>query len=88
MNLYLLSQTINKGHDTFDSCIVCAETEQEAKTFHPDTNCTYSPIDGKFPGEIKYSTWVIDTNDIQIQKIGAAIEGRKKGIVLASFKSG
>jgi hypothetical protein len=35
MNLYLLTQDANKEYDTFNACIVVADTEEEAKKIHP-----------------------------------------------------
>lgn len=31
MKLYLISQNVNNGYDTYDSAVVCAETEEEAR---------------------------------------------------------
>lgn len=36
MNLYLISQTVNPGYDTFDSAVVVAESEEVARSIHPD----------------------------------------------------
>jgi hypothetical protein len=41
MNIYLLSQTELVGYDTYDSCVVLAETEEEARTIHPNSNFKY-----------------------------------------------
>ncbi len=41
MNLYKLSQNINNGYDTYDSCIVAAETEEEAREIHPSSFVTH-----------------------------------------------
>lgn len=35
MKLYLLKQYINNDYDTFDSCVVAAENEDDARTIHP-----------------------------------------------------
>ena len=35
MKLWLLEQTDNNDYDTYDSCVVVAETEEEAKMIHP-----------------------------------------------------
>lgn len=35
MNLYLISQDVNNAHNTFDSAVVLAESEDEAKTIYP-----------------------------------------------------
>ena len=36
MNIYKLSQTINDDYETFDSCVVIAENEEEAIKIHPN----------------------------------------------------
>lgn len=35
LNLYLLTQDENNGYDTFDSCVVAAYNEEDAKCIHP-----------------------------------------------------
>ena len=37
MKLYLLQQDINNQFDSYDSCIVAANNENEARTIHPAT---------------------------------------------------
>jgi hypothetical protein len=41
MKLWLLSQDKNNDYDTYDSCVVVAETEQDAKSIHPDRDYCY-----------------------------------------------
>lgn len=36
MNLYKISQDVNDGWDTFDSAIVAAKSEEDARNIHPD----------------------------------------------------
>ena len=36
MNIYLLNQTEKTGYDTYDSCVVIANNEEEAKLIHPN----------------------------------------------------
>ena len=35
MKLWCISQTDNDGYDTFDSAVVAAETESDARAIHP-----------------------------------------------------
>ena len=35
MNLYLLTQSDQRSYDTYDSCVVAAESEQAARGTHP-----------------------------------------------------
>ena len=71
--LYLLTQNVNSGYDTFDSCIVVAENEEEAKNIRPsswaDSSCWAEP------------------KDIEAEEIGEAKEGLI-GCILASFNAG
>lgn len=74
MNLYLISQTVNSDYDTYDSAIVAADSEQEAKETQVGT---YG----------NYGTWAAPEL-VSVQLIGTADESIKKGIILASFNAG
>jgi hypothetical protein len=41
--LWLISQDQNTGYDTYDSAVVCAETEEDAKRIHPDGRVNDKP---------------------------------------------
>lgn len=76
MNLYLLTQDVNVGYDTYDSVIVCAESEEEAVKIPPD-------------GEYRWDdTWAENPSLVKCRKIGVADESIEKGVVLASFNAG
>jgi hypothetical protein len=77
MNLYLLTQGVNNGYDTYDSCIVCAKSEEDAKTITPNNQ--------EF-GE-RYTSWAYSINDVKAELIGKAIK-QKRGVILASFNAG
>jgi hypothetical protein len=77
MNLYLLSQTENRGYDTFDSCVVCAPNEEQAKTIHPRGDLNY--VSGR--------GWASPDN-VTATLIGVADPSVKAGVVIASFNAG
>lgn len=79
MKLYLLSQSENDGYDTFDSCVVCAESEEDAKTITPDGH----PM---IPNA--YATWASDVSNVQCQEIGEANAFQQRGVIIASFNAG
>ena len=81
MNLYLLTQDVNTDWDTYDSVIVCAESEEEAVKINPD---------GDIFGTVRRwgSGWVKDPSLVKCRKIGVADESIEKGVVLASFNAG
>ena len=81
MNIYLLSQSINIADDSYDSCIVRAESEEEAKQINPDGSDNDIRLE-------RWSIWVNDVDNVDCTLIGIAIEGSTKGLVLASFNAG
>ena len=91
MNLYLLTQDSNNGYDTFDSCIVAAETEEEARLTHPNDYYIYRDWCWRYPtgdwGEVFNNEWVSPDN-VKVKLIGKATEGTKKWVILSSFNAG
>jgi len=83
MKLYLLSQGVNTGYDSYESCVVCARNEKEAKTISP------SPSINQWPsGHNSYGTWTDDVSKITAVEIGTAKRGMKKGVICSSFNAG
>ena len=80
MNLYLISQSVNNGYDTYDSAVVCAESEEEARSIHPNGDLDWNGGNGP------YGTWC-NKDSVSVQLIGSAID-QQKGIILASFNAG
>jgi len=100
MNIYKLSQNINDDYNTYDSCVVCAENEEEARLIHPSwvvTHCDNENWYGTDSTGKEYKTeddypieWVKrkDVDKIEVEYIGKAKKGMKKGVILASFNAG
>jgi hypothetical protein len=78
MNLYYLSQDDERGYDTYDSCIVAAETEEEARLIRP----------GYGDWGERYGTWARKPEYVKVELIGTAVKGTRAGVVLASFNAG
>lgn len=101
MHLYKLTQEINNDYDTYDSAIVCAENEEEARTIHPSLFVTHyrdglwygtrsrEPF-GEYENENDGDTWVRpdQLDQIKVEYIGEASKELKKGVVLASYSAG
>jgi len=85
MFLFLLSQMYNSGYDTFDSCIVAAESEEQAILIHPYGNVAKSIED--IGHNWDYHSWALPQH-IKVQKIGIALKGQQEGVILASFNAG
>lgn len=78
MKLYLIYQETNYNYDVYDSAIVCAESEKEARKFHPD---------GRLNGRDIHGTWV-SRKDVIVTEMGNAHKDVPKGVVLSSFNAG
>lgn len=83
MNLYLLSQSVDNDWDTFDSVVVCAASEDEARRIHPYGHCIDDPT---VPSYIQYGWAPMDK--VSVKLIGTASPDILKGVVLASFNGG
>lgn len=80
MNLYLLSQDINNDYDTFDSVVVAAKSEDEARNINPSCNGW-----GK---QMLYTGWCARPDQVEVKLIGKAVKGTEAGVILASFNAG
>jgi hypothetical protein len=99
MKLYLITQGLVDGYDTYDSAVVVAESEYEAKRIHPSGFATHIK-DGKWMGtyssgnnagseyEFTHDGWV---NYSDVEAVSAEYLGeteKEKGVILASFNAG
>ena len=78
--LYHLTQTENKRYDTFDSCIVCAYSEIDAKTI--------DPCGGEFKEGCKSLGWSLTRDGIKCELIGTAAPHMVRDVLLASYNAG
>lgn len=81
MKLFLLTQNVNRGYDTYDSCIVCAENHEKAIQFHPNGR-KFSDM-----GENIGYDWV-KPEEVDWKIIGEASEYIDEGVILSSFNAG
>lgn len=66
MNIYLVSQNVNPDYDTYDSFVVVANSEEEARNTHPDE--WESDWDG---GDVFRGTWA-RADEVKVELIGKA----------------
>ena len=78
MNLYALTQSENGGYDTYDACIVCANSEDDAKQITPDGD----------DWNEKCSSWASSPENVAVELIGKATDHIKRGVVIGSFNAG
>jgi hypothetical protein len=92
MNLYKIEQSANTGYDTYDSAIVAAENETEARYTDPGGCLFWHAEKGwaRPDGNHSYAmagTWTTPDN-VTATLIGKAVEGTPRGVILASFNAG
>jgi len=87
MNLYLISQDENNDWDTFDSAVVCAESEEAAMNIHPDGRSELLDKGGWGEGWVG-RTWCERPDQVTVKRIGIAEPGIAAGVVCASFNAG
>ena len=93
MNLYKIWHDERVGYDEFDSAIVAAHSETEARLIHPqmawgdeftnETNIAFWKDEQE-----GYGSWIKDPLLVNVEKIGTASDNIKVGVVLASFNAG
>lgn len=76
MNIYLLTQGDNRGYDTYDSCVVYAESEDLARLITPGFS------------KFGYSNWAYSPESVDVQYLGEASLDADAGEILASFNAG
>lgn len=80
--LYHISQNVRRGYNTFDSAVVCAESEEEAQRTHPSH--LVGPNDS---WEDEY-TWATCPAEVSVRHIGTAAPHIAKGVICTSFNAG
>lgn len=88
MNLYLITQKVNVGYNTFDAAVVAARNADEARSIHP-----YFDGDEDHHRELWEDArrdWVPSPEQVTATKIGRAdpTELSRPCVVLASFNAG
>lgn len=99
MKLYLISQDKLDGYDTYDSAVVAAKDEFDARTIHPSMFVTHhrngkwmgtysggQNIGGEYVNES--SDWVrfSDIDCIIVEYLGTT--KKERGVICASFNAG
>ena len=78
MNIYLLTHDEEFEYDTYDSVVVAAKTETDAKSIHPST----------ILGWDSRGDWPKTPEGVEVKLIGKAVKGTPEGVILSSFIAG
>jgi hypothetical protein len=82
LNIYLLTQDEVDGYDTYDSVVVIAANEEDARNTLPDTYADWlKPLS-------YISSWATSPENVKATLIGQALPDASPGVVLASFNAG
>jgi len=85
MKLWHVKQNENNDYDTFDSMVVAAESEADARQIHPYSERPWA--DDAWTEGLN-GVWCKSPDTPTVELIGNAIPGTKAGIILASFNAG
>ena len=79
MKLWLVYQDENNGYDTYDSMVVAAESEDDARKTLPGTYEEWGR---------EYSAWASSPDKVSVKLIGEAAPGIEAGPICTSFNAG
>ena len=97
MKIYLLTQNVVRGYDTYDSCVVIAESEEKARRMCPDEYCKYNEelkifhwnTPDSFDPENIVNTWCSKIEEVDVTYLGEADERiTEEKVICASFNAG
>jgi hypothetical protein len=82
LHIFLLNQNTNNKYDTYESAVVIAKNEEEARLIHPDGNIF------TFKREWDMRSWV-SPDQVKVQLVGVAGHNWQEGdVVIANYHSG
>ena len=100
LNLYLISQNVNNDYDTFDSAVVAARDEEDARSIHPirtKRDGCYLPAvtptakeaeeEEEENGPSDDKTWTTREN-VEVRFLGIGSPDVKRGAICASYNAG
>ena len=87
MHLYKISQSVNNNYDTYDSAIVAAASEDDARSIHPDGDFHPQPTGVDVTEESDTYEWCIQKY-VNVEYIGEARSNIERGVILSSFIAG
>lgn len=87
--LYLLSQEDNTGYETYDSCVVAARNESEARLIHPYSESCFHIAGSELsppPSEwCRWASWANSPETVKVKLIGTASPGMRAGVIITSY---
>jgi hypothetical protein len=98
MNIYKIKQYENNRYDTYDSAVVVAESEEDAKRIHPDGRSKwvdgawkiFNPDIGPYGSYFEHGSvaWT-DPKMVKVTLIGVALADiTKESVICSSYNAG
>ena len=90
MNLYRISQSVNRKWDTYSDAIVQAENEIEASNIHPNCESEFYEPWPYIEDSDSYDRgdWADCPEQVKVEFIGVAVEGLIGKVICASYHAG
>jgi hypothetical protein len=87
MNIYHISQTENRGYDTYSDAVVVAPDVEIARRINPSLSGDVFMTDADW--QYRYSGWASSPENVSVTLVGVAAENEKlPRVVCASFHAG
>lgn len=92
MKLFHISQSTNRGYDTYSDAVVCADGAEEARQMHPMEKTRGNALDDYRLDVDDYPegwdcSWTAPCN-VSVRYIGEAHDSVPRGVVCASYHAG
>ena len=82
MKLWLITQTVNTGFETFEGAVVAAQTEEEARRTHPNDDYIAGQWIGCDPND---ESWAELPEQVTVRYLGKATSDVVAGVILSSY---
>ncbi|QTP32805.1 hypothetical protein B7759_01383 [Burkholderia glumae] len=83
MKLWLIEQDQYTGYDVFDSCVVAACNEEDARDMHPRGSVIHDWTSHR------HTDWAKDRDSVRVKYLGRASEEiRCQSVICASYNAG
>jgi len=87
MNIYHISQTENRGYDTYSDAVVVAPDVEIARRINPSLSGNVFMTDADW--QYRYSGWASSPENVSVTLVGVAAENEiLPRVVCASFHAG
>ena len=84
MKLYRISQEAHNGYDTYSDAVVAAPSTEDAKAIRPDGRELVESGTSRY----HYNDWADNSSEVEVEFLGHAKGGTKRGVICASFHAG